>query len=153
MSIVRWEPLRDLTALQSDMNRLFNSAFAGPSTTMSQRWLPAMDLIETAEDYVLRADVPGLRLDDVKLEIEDTVLTVSGERRLESESDGGGYHRLERSFGSFSRALTLPKGVDAEAVTAALADGVLEVHIPKPAEKQPRRIEIAVGDKPATIDA
>jgi HSP20 family protein len=153
MSMVRWEPLRELTALQSDMNRLFNSAFAGPSTGSSQRWLPAMDLVETAEDYVLRADLPGLKLDDVKLEIEDTVLTVSGERKHASETDGGGYHRLERSFGSFSRAVTLPKGVDADAVTASFADGVLEVRIPKPAAKQPRRIEIAVGDRPATIEA
>ena len=112
MSMVRWEPLRELTALQSDMNRLFNSAFAGPTASASQRWLPPMDLVETGEDYVLRADLPGLKLEDVKLEIEDTVLTVSGERKLETEAEGGGYHRIERAFGSFSRKLTLPKGVD-----------------------------------------
>jgi HSP20 family protein len=151
--MVRWEPLRELTTLQSDMNRLFNSAFAGPATGGSQRWLPAMDLVETAEDYVLRADLPGLKLEDVNLEVEDTVLTVSGERKLEPETEGGGYHRLERAFGAFSRKLTLPKGVDNDAVTASFADGVLEVRIPKPAAKQPRRIEIAVGDTPTTIEA
>src|SRR3954454_8833422 len=133
MSMVRWEPLRELTALQSDMNRLFNSAFAGPATGGQQRWLPAMDLMETPGDYILRADLPGLKLEDVSLEIEDTVLTVSGERKLESETDGGGYHRLERAFGAFSRKLTLPKGVEADAVTASFTDGVLEVRIPKPA--------------------
>ncbi len=153
MTIVRWEPLRELTSLQSEMNRLFNSAFAGPAANAPQRWMPAMDLVEQADAYVLRADLPGIKQDDVKLHVEDNVLTVAGERKLQTESEGGGYHRLERSFGTFSRALTLPKGVDAEAVTASFTDGVLEVRIPKPEEAQPRRIEISVGDQPATIEA
>ena len=146
MTIVRWEPLRELSTLQADMNRLFNSAFAGPSTA-PHRWLPAIDLVEHADAYVLRADLPGVKQEDVNLQVEDNVLTVSGERKLDREGDAGGFHRVERSFGTFSRALTLPKGVDAEAVTATFADGVLEVRIPKPEQAQPRRIEIAVGDR------
>jgi HSP20 family protein len=149
MTIVRWEPLRELTSLQTEMNRLFNSVFDAPSASGSaggaRRWVPAMDLVETPDDFVLRADLPGMTRDDVKLEIEENVLTVSGERQAEHAENEQGFYRLERAFGTFSRSLTLPKGVDGEAVSASFRDGVLEVHIPKPAQAKPRRVEIAVG--------
>jgi len=154
MTIIRWEPLRELSTLQSEMNRLFNTAFDAPQgNSGGQRWMPSMDLVETAEGYVLRADLPGVKQDDVKLEVEDNVLTIAGERRAEHTESTEGYVRLERAFGSFARTLTLPRGVDAEAVTAAFADGVLEVHVPKPEQAKPRRVEIAVGDRPATIES
>src|SRR5919204_18400 len=102
-------------------------------------------------DGVLLADLPGMSQDDVKIEFEDGTLTVSGERRAEHESKGEGYHRVERAFGAFSRSLTLPQGVDPEAVTASFNRGVLEVSIPKPEERKPRRIEIGGGQK--TIEA
>ncbi|MEA2295209.1 MAG: hypothetical protein QOE86_2848 [Solirubrobacteraceae bacterium] len=155
MTIVRWEPLRELTSLQTEMNRLFNSVFDGPTAENSggvRRWVPAMDLVETAEDFILRADLPGVDGGDVKLEIEDNVLTVSGERAPEHADDEQGFYRLERPFGAFSRSLTLPKGVDGDSVSAAFAAGVLEVHIPKPAQAKPRRVEIAVGDEPAVLE-
>jgi HSP20 family protein len=154
MTVVRWEPLRELSSLQTEMNRLFNTAFDSPgSNGGARRWVPAMDLVETADDFVLRADLPGMRQDDVKIEVEDNVLTVSGERAAEHEAREAGFHRLERAFGHFSRSLTLPKGVDHEAVTAAFTDGVLEVRIPKPAQSKPRRIEIAVGGgEPKTLE-
>ena len=147
MTIVRWEPLRELSSLQSEMNRLFNTVFDTPvpSGGGTRRWVPAMDLVETADAFVVRADLPGLKQDDVKLEVEDQVLTISGERRAEHEEREEGFYRLERAFGGFSRSLTLPKGVDAEAVSASFTDGVLEVRIPKPEQAKPRRIEIAVG--------
>ena len=157
MAIVRWEPLRELSSLQNEMNRLFNTAFDAPVTPGSggtmRRWVPAMDLVETADDFVLRADLPGLTQDDVKIELEDSTLTVSGERKSEQVDKQAGYYRVERAFGSFSRSLTLPKGVDADAVTASFDNGVLEIHIPKPEERKPRRIEIAVGDQPTTIES
>jgi HSP20 family protein len=153
MTIVRWEPLRELSSLQTEMNRLFNTVFDAPTANAgSRRWVPPMDLVETAEDFVLRADLPGMRQEDVKIEVEDNVLTVSGERAAEHESRDEGFHRLERAFGQFSRSLTLPKGVNHEAVTAAFTNGVLEVRIPKPAQAKPRRIEIAVGDQPTAIE-
>jgi HSP20 family protein len=155
MTIVRWEPLRELTSLQSEMNRLFNSVFDAPAggQSGSRRWVPAMDLVETADDFVLRADLPGMRRDDVKLEIEDNVLTVSGERAAEHAENEQGFYRLERAFGTFSRSLTLPKGIDAEAVTASFTDGVLEVHIPKPAQAKPRRVEISTtADEPQVLE-
>src|SRR4051794_12030773 len=153
MTIVRWEPLRELSSLQTEMNRLFNTVFDTPAPNGgSRRWGPAMDLVETPDDFVLRADLPGLTQDDVKIEVEDTVLTISGERKAEHEAREEGFYRLERAFGTFSRSLTLPKGVDAEGVRAAFHNGVLEVHIPKPEATKPRRIEIAVGDQPAAIE-
>jgi HSP20 family protein len=149
MTIVRWEPLRELSSLQSEMNRLFNTVFDAPpggnGGSTLRRWMPAMDLVESKEHFVLRADLPGLTEDDVKIELEDGTLTISGERKAEHESNEEGFYRVERAFGQFSRSLTLPKGVDPEAVSAHFDRGVLEVRIPKPEERKPRRIEIGAG--------
>ena len=145
MTIVRWEPMRELSSLRNEMDRLFNTVFDTPSASGGmRRWVPAMDLVETPEHFVLRADLPGLGQDDVKIEIEDNVLTVSGERKAEHDSREEGFYRMERAFGAFSRSLTLPKGVNADAVAASFDRGVLEVHIPKPEQAKPRRIEISV---------
>ena len=155
MAIVRWEPLRELTTLQNEMNRLFGPVFDTPSPTNGgtmRRWMPAMDLVETEDHFVLRADLPGLSEEDVNIEVEDRVLTVSGERKAEHTESKDGYHRVERAFGSFSRSLTLPEGIDAEAVSASFDRGVLEVRIPKPEERKPRKISIGVGNAPKTID-
>ena len=158
MAIVRWEPFRELATLQNEMNRLFNSAFDAPATgpgnggSTLRRWMPAMDLVETDDHFVLRADLPGLSEDDVKIEVEDGVLTLSGERRAEHESSKEGYHRVERAFGAFSRSLSLPQGVDPEAVSANFDRGVLEVRIPKPEERKPRRISIDVSGGQKTIE-
>jgi HSP20 family protein len=156
MAIVRWEPLRELTTLQNEMNRLFGTVFDTPAQGNGgtlRRWMPAMDLIETGEHFVLRADLPGLSEEDVNIEVEDRVLTVSGERKAEQNESGEGYHRVERAFGAFSRSLTLPEGVDAEAVSASFDRGVLEVRIPKPEQRKPRKVSIGVGNAPKTIDA
>jgi len=153
---VRWEPVRELNTLQSEMNRLFNTFFdtpAGGNGGGLRRWMPAMDLVETDEHFVLRADLPGLAEGDVSIEVEDNVLTVSGERKAEHETTKEGYHRVERAFGSFSRSLTLPDGVDADAVTASFDRGVLEIRIPKPEQRKPRKISIGVGDSPKTIES
>jgi HSP20 family protein len=160
MALVRWEPVRELNTIQGEINRLFNSFFDTPVSAgegAGRRWLPAMDLVEADDHYVLRADLPGLAEDDVNLEVEDNVLTVSGERKAEHEQRGEGYHRLERSYGSFSRSLTLPEGVDPASVQARFDRGVLEVRIPKPEQRKPRRVAISVGGangqaKPATIE-
>jgi HSP20 family protein len=149
MTIVRWEPLRELSSLQSDMNRLFNTMFEAPGGQGGQlrRWTPAMDLAETEDAFVLRADLPGVSQEDVSIELEDTVLTVTGERKADHDTKGEGFYRVERSFGAFSRSLTLPKGVDPEKIAASFTDGVLEVRIPKPEERKPRRITIN-GEQP-----
>ena len=159
MALVRWEPVRELHTVQQEMNRLFNTFFDTPSgssdggqATALRRWMPAMDLVESEDHFVLRADLPGLAEEDVKLEVTGDTLTVSGERRFEHEAKKDGFYRLERGSGTFSRSLTLPEGVDADAIGATFDKGVLEVRIPKPEQRRPRRVEIAVGGGPKAIE-
>jgi HSP20 family protein len=124
MTIVRWEPLRELGTLQTEMNRLFNTVFDSPGQGNGgtlRRWMPAMDLVETGDHFVLRADLPGMGEEDVKIELEDTTLTVSGERKADHEAKGEGYYRVDR--------------------------GVLEIRVPKPEARKPRRIEIGGADR------
>jgi HSP20 family protein len=156
MALVRWEPVRELTSIQNEMNRLFNTFFDSPTPGNGgsglRRWIPAMDLIETEDRFVLKADLPGLTEADVNVEVEDNVLTISGERNSEHEDKREGYVRVERAFGSFRRSLTLPEGIDPEAVQASFENGVLEVRIPKPEERKPRKVAIQVGERPAAIE-
>jgi HSP20 family protein len=127
----------------SEFNRLFDTLFQPVNS--SQRWAPAMDLVEADDHFVLKADLPGLADDDVSIEVQDGTLTISGERKSEHEKREKGWYRLERSFGKFSRTLTLPEGVDAEKIEASFDKGVLEVRIPKPEERKPRRISIGTN--------
>jgi HSP20 family protein len=158
MALIRWEPARELQSIQQEMNRLFGSFFDGPVTTagangaITRRWIPAMDLVEGDGEFVLRADLPGVGEDDVKVELEDNVLTISGERRSSHEERKEGYYRVERASGTFSRSLTLPEGVEADSVEATFENGVLEVRIPKPEEHKPQRVAISVGKKDAVIE-
>jgi HSP20 family protein len=146
MAIVRWDPAREVDSLQSEVNRVFDAFFGnGGARTGARRWLPAMDLVESGDHLVLRADLPGLGKEDVEIEVKDGVLSVSGERKAEHEEKSEGSYRVERSFGTFSRSLTLPKGVDASKVEADFDKGVLEVRIPKPEEAKPHRVEIGTG--------
>jgi HSP20 family protein len=149
MALIRWEPARELNSLQHEMNRLFNTFFdapAGAGNAGPRRWVPPMDLVETEDHFVLRADLPGMADGDVELTLEDSVLTLSGERKAEHETQGEGYYRIERATGAFSRSLTLPDGVDADGIEARFDKGVLEVRIPKPEERKPRKLQIQVGD-------
>ncbi|HET6870380.1 MAG TPA: Hsp20/alpha crystallin family protein [Solirubrobacteraceae bacterium] len=158
MALIRWEPVRELHTMQNEMNRLFNTFFDSPAPgngggqAVARRWIPAMDVVETDEHFLLRADLPGLSENDVKIEVEDNVLTVSGERKAEHEQRSEGYYRVERSFGSFSRSLTLPEGVDADSIQGSFNNGVLEVRIPKPEQHKPRKVQIALGGQTKTIE-
>jgi HSP20 family protein len=156
MALIRWEPARELGTIQNEMNRLFNTFFDTPTQGNGgayRRWVPAMDLVETDGEYVLKADLPGLSESDVNIELEDRVLTISGERKAENEERKEGYYRIERSFGSFARSLTVPEGVDGDAVKASFENGVLEVRIPKPEARKPKKVEISVGRGPKTIES
>ena len=147
MTLIRWEPVRELSTIQSEMNRVFNSFFDTPTSANGgssyRRWLPALDLVETEGEYVLRVDLPGLTEKDVNIELDDNVLTVSGERKAEHEERKEGYYRVERASGSFRRSLRLPEGVDAVAIKAQFHSGVLEVRIPKPEAPKPHKVEIS----------
>ena len=155
MALIRWEPVRELNTIQSEMNRLFNTFFDTPTGnggSQLRRWVPAMDLVEVENAFVLRADLPGLSEQDVNIEVEDNVLTVSGERKAEHEERKEGYYRVERASGSFRRSLTLPEGVDPESVSANFEHGVLEIRIPKPQQRTPRKVAISVGGDAKPIE-
>jgi HSP20 family protein len=150
MALIRWEPVAELNTIQNEMNRLFNTFFdpsapTGRGTGTTRRWLPAMDLVETQDHYVLRADLPGLSDGDVNVQLEDNVLSISGERKADHNDQQEGYYRLERAFGAFSRSLTLPDGVDPDGVQAHFDRGVLEIRIPKPEQKRPKTVQITLG--------
>lgn len=153
MSLIHWEPAREIASLQGEMNRLFNTFFDTPGDQerpgAASRWIPAMDLVEDDEHFVLRADLPGMDQDDVSVEVDGGVMSISGERKHERSSSNGGYHRLERATGAFRRTLTLPADVDVESITATFDKGVLELRIPKPAQPEPHRVQISVGDREA----
>jgi HSP20 family protein len=143
MALVRWDPNREVDTLQAQVNRVFDTFFGGePNSGGLRRWVPAMDLVETDDHIVLRADLPGLSKDDVEIEVKDGVLTVSGERKAEETHRSDGFYRVERAFGGFSRSMSLPKSVDAEGISADFDKGVLEVRIPKPEQQKPHRVEI-----------
>lgn len=148
MNLVTWDPFRDLGLLQSDMNRLFERFGDGQG---ERRFTPALDISEQDDHFVVRCDLPGMGEDDVNVEVEDRMLRISGERRDEHEDKQDGYRRVERSYGRFERMLALPGGVDAEAIQASFDKGVLELHVPKPEERKPRRIRIR-GKRQQTIE-
>jgi HSP20 family protein len=156
MALIHWEPVRELNTIQSEINRLFNSLLDSPSqgngAAALRRWIPQMDLVETEDDFVLRVDLPGLTEKDVNIELESNVLTVSGERKAEHEERKEGYYRVERASGRFQRSLTLPDGVDPDSVRASFDRGVLEVRVPKPEQRKPRKVAISVGDGQKTIE-
>ena len=146
MALVRWDPTREVDSLQSEVNRLFDTFFGGqPANGSIRRWVPPMDLVETDDHLVLKADLPGLDRDDVNIEVKDSVLTVSGERKTEHEERADGFYRVERASGGFSRSMSLPQDVDAERIDASFDKGVLEVRIPKPEERKPHRVEIGAS--------
>lgn len=145
--MVRWDPVRELDALQQDVNRLFTDAFAGRRGRRGETdalWTPAVNAFEDKDAFVLSCDLPGLTREDVKLNLDNSTLTVSGTRKLEHEDNREGYQRVECVFGAFNRSFTLPSTVAAEKVEASMEDGVLRIRLPKREESKPRQIE--VGD-------
>jgi HSP20 family protein len=149
MAIVRWEPFRELAALQNEMGRWMSQLSGGtlqPGNGQSSTWLPAVDVWETENELVLSVDLPGVPEDKIAVELDDNVLTVSGERKRTHEHSSDRFYRYERRFGSFSRSITLPAGVAESDVSANYRDGVLEIRVPKPEEQKPKRIAIGSPD-------
>jgi HSP20 family protein len=144
MALVRWEPFRELAALQNEMGRWMNvlSGGATPGNGQSSTWLPAVDVWETDSELVLSFDLPGIPEDKINVELDDNVLTVSGERERTHEHSNERFYRFERRYGTFSRSVTLPAGVTEKDITANYKDGVLEVRVPKPEEQKPKRIQV-----------
>ncbi|HEY6292751.1 MAG TPA: Hsp20/alpha crystallin family protein [Terriglobia bacterium] len=145
MAIVRWEPFRDLVTTQDQFNRLFNDTFSrffdegAPGT---RAWAPPVDIYETDQDIVLKAELPGVDPKDVEIRVEDGTLWLKGERKFENEVHKDGYHHVERAYGAFSRAFPLPGSVNSEKAKAEYSNGVLTLTLPKREEAKPKTIKI-----------
>jgi HSP20 family protein len=152
MAIVRFEPFRDVLSLQDRMNRLFDESFratqrasADDEWALGGSWAPAVDIYEQGSDIVLKAELPGVDPKDVDIRLENNVLSLRGQRKLDGEVKRESYHRVERSYGSFSRSFTLPTVVDQGAIKAEFKDGLLRVTLPKREEAKPKQIQINVA--------
>jgi HSP20 family protein len=149
-TLVRWEPFRDVAALQSEMSRFMNGLLEGNGRT-NQAWVPALDVWETENEIVYALDLPGIPQDEISVELDDGALTISAERERTEEQSDERFYRYERRFGTFSRTFAVPQGVSASDISADYKDGVLEVHLKKPEQPKPKRIQIGFSDK-ATIE-
>jgi len=149
MNVVRYEPWGLLRRFHDDVNQLFGdtqlgtSAAGDQSSIVTSNWTPAVDIKEETERFVLKADIPGVDPKEIEVTMDNGVLTIKGERKHESEQEANGYKRVERSYGTFYRRFSLPDSADAERITAAGKDGVLEVSIPKLEKVQPRKITVS----------
>lgn len=149
MTLVRWNPSRELEEMSDRLNRMFNRQALPQVNTKETMvvadWVPSVDVSETDGEYQIKAEIPDVKKEDVKVTLEDGVLTIQGERKHEKEEKGKKYHRVERSYGSFARSFTLPDLVDEEKVKAEFKDGVLNLQLPKSEKAKPKAIEVKVG--------
>ena len=147
MAIVRWEPFRDLVTAQRDFDRLFRGAFSaqpGETELSTRSWAPPVDIYETEDAIVLKAELPGVDPKDVEVRVEDNTLYLKGERKFEKEVKEQNYHRVERSYGSFARSFSLPNSISTDKVRAEFKDGLLTLTMPKREESKPKTIKIDV---------
>jgi HSP20 family protein len=150
-TLVRWDPFREVAALHNELSRFMNSVEGNGRDTQS--WVPALDVWETEDALVYSFDLPGVAEDEISIEVEDSMLTVTAERQRTEQVSSDRYHRFERRFGTFSRTIGLPQGVNEDAIQADYSSGVLQVSVPKPEQVKPRRITVgAAGEQPGTIE-
>jgi HSP20 family protein len=148
MALVRWDPFRELEHMQSRLNRFFSDTSfqrAGDDGMSFSGWSPAVDLQETDNEYLIKADLPDVKKEDVKVELVDGAVTIEGERQQEKEEKGKKFHKIEREYGKFLRRFALPTEVDASKVQAEFQNGVLNVHLPKSATAKPKAIAVKVS--------
>jgi HSP20 family protein len=149
MAITRWDPFREVVALQNRMNSLFRDLNENDDPVTTAAFAPAADIYEDATKVVLKLEVPGIEEKDLDVRVENHTLIVKGERKFEAEEKEQNFHRIERRYGSFYRAFTLPSTVDTENVAASYNAGVLKLELSKKPEAQPKQIKINVGNKKA----
>jgi HSP20 family protein len=150
-TLVRWDPLREVAALQNEMGRFMSLFREGNGGSTQQAWAPPMDVWETESEIVYAFDLPGIPEEKISVEFEDGALTVGAERERSEESSDERFYRFERRFGSFTRTIGLPQGVTEDQINADYENGVLEVHVKKPEVQKPRRIQVGKGEQ-ATIE-
>jgi len=148
MSITRWEPFRGLNTLQEQVNRLFEDSFAHNRSGQAElaSWAPAVDIFETQNELVVKADLPDVQEKDIDVRVENNTLTIRGERKFSNEVHEDNYLRVERAYGSFSRSFSLPNTVNTEGIRADYRNGVLTVSMPKREETKPKQIKISVSE-------
>jgi HSP20 family protein len=147
MAIVRWSPMKDLMGMQEEMDMLFDNFFSSARRRDEvglARWAPRVDIAEDNTSYELTADLPGMKKDDIKVEVHDGTLRLRGEKKIEQEKDQKNYRLAERYYGEFVRTFTLPENVNKEGIEAEFNDGVLKLSIPKIEKAKPRQIEVKV---------
>jgi len=147
MAIVRWDPFRDLISIQDRMNRLFEQTLARTREEegiAASTWMPAVDIYETPDQVVMKAELPGLTREDIEINVRDNTLSLRGQRKFEKDVKEENYLRIERAYGSFQRSFTLPATIQQDKIKAVFKDGVLEVSLPKAEEARPKQIKIDV---------
>ena len=142
--LTRYDPFRDLSRLQDEMSRLFDERLT-PAAAESMGWTPACDIFEDTDEVVIRAALAGVDPKDVDIRFENGTLTLRGERKMEKEDKKDNYHRVEMSYGAFTRTFSLPTTVDPEKIHAEAKNGVLAIHLPKRAEAKPKAIQVKIG--------
>jgi HSP20 family protein len=146
MNLVKWNPWREMPTLHNRINRLFDDPFFRIDRMADEdlmgMWNPAVDLYEKDDHFIIKAELPGINKEDIKVDLKDRVLTLSGERSYNNEVKEENYYRRERSFGKFQRAFTLPADVDAEKIKAEFKDGVLQIEVPKPENQKAKRVAV-----------
>ncbi|PYV91628.1 MAG: molecular chaperone [Acidobacteria bacterium] len=149
MTLARWDPFRDLVALQDRMNRLFDESVrnvrTGDEALSSATWSPAVDIYETANEVVVKAELPEVNQSDIDIQVENNTLTLRGERKFDKETKQENFHRIERAYGVFSRSFTLPSTVDQERIKADYKDGILRISLPKREASKPKQIKVAIS--------
>ena len=144
MAMSRWDPFRDVMSIQNEINRLFGRTYAGGESAAGTpgAWMPPLDIYETKDKFVVTVELPGVEPDDVDVSVEDSTLTIRGERKLYQEVDEDSFHRVERRYGAFARSLALPQTANAEGIEASFDRGVLTVEVPKAEEAKPKRLPV-----------
>jgi HSP20 family protein len=148
MAIIRWDPFREMTNVQDQLDRLWRGMLEGRRGQES--WLPAVDVFDTTDAVILKAELAGMDPNEIEIEVDDNVLTLKGERKFEEKVDDERYYRVERRYGSFQRSIALPQGVRADDIQATYEDGVLTVSVPKAEAEKPRKIAIQAA--PRTVE-
>jgi HSP20 family protein len=149
MKLTRWDPFRELEDMSNRLNRIFGSRPAarpesGREDVSVPDWAPTVDITESAEEYLIKVELPEVKKEEIKIRAQDGVLTIEGERRRESEEKGKKFHRVERSYGMFARSFTLPDSVEEEKIEADFKDGMLNLHLPKSETTKAKAVEVAV---------
>jgi HSP20 family protein len=147
MAVVKWDPFRDLISIQDRMNRLFEQTLSrsrGDEAVSATTWTPAVDIYETSDTIVMKAELPGVTREDIQIQINDNTLTLKGERRFARDVQEESYLRIERAYGSFHRSFSLPASIQQEKIRALFKDGVLELTLPKAENSKPKPISIEV---------